>query len=379
MSLINQMLQDLDSRRAVNGPKSGLPNEVRPLPPARRSHAPLIAAVSVAVLAVVGVSVWQLSDPHGTPDKAERRLATSPVATQAVPDAVVAPGLPSSPVVSLPSGGTETAGVASLSSPISADDDEARLRLTTSLRLLPEREPSPPPRATVPAAPRASAAASSASPGPAAAPLAPAVASRPNGPALIEKSAASGSPRERAEGEYRKALGVLNAGRLGEAIEGLRAALRQEGTHAASRQLLFKLLIENKRLDEAAELLQEGLQLQPAQISWAMSLARLQVDRGDLPGALQTLQRSSPSAANSADYQGFLAHVLQRLGRSREAVESYQSATRLAPGEGRWWLGLGLALEADGRAAEARDALLRAKASGTLGGELSALVEQKLR
>ena len=196
---------------------------------------------------------------------------------------------------------------------------------------------------------------------------------------LIEKSAASGSPHERAEGEYRKAIGVLNAGRLTEAVDGLRAALRQEGAHTASRQLLFKLLVESKRLDEAADLLQEGLQSQPAQITWAMSLGRLQVDRGDLPGAWQTLQRSLPSAAHSADYQGFLAHVLQRLGRSKEAAEFYQSATRLAPGEGRWWLGLGLALESDGRSAEARDALLRAKASGTLSAELSALVEQKLR
>ena len=32
MSLINQMLQDLDARKAAQGAASGVPNEVRPLP-----------------------------------------------------------------------------------------------------------------------------------------------------------------------------------------------------------------------------------------------------------------------------------------------------------------------------------------------------------
>ena len=78
-----------------------------------------------------------------------------------------------------------------------------------------------------------------------------------------------------------------------------------------------------------------------------MTLARLQVDRGDLAGAWQTLDFSLPAAGHSADYQGFTAHVLQRLGRFREAVVHYLNAARLAPGDGRWWLGLGLALEAE--------------------------------
>jgi len=54
-------------------------------------------------------------------------------------------------------------------------------------------------------------------------------------------------------------------------------------------------------------------------------------------------------------------------------------ATRLAPNEGRWWLGLGLALEADGRSGEAKDALKRGLATGTLSPELVAVAEQHLR
>jgi MSHA biogenesis protein MshN len=350
MSLINQMLQDLDSRRAVSGAQSGLPNDVRPLPPARSIRWPWLLVGSVGLLAVAGALAW-----YGL----ARRVEAPPLA--------VAPGLPPSAVAPIaPAALVPEASVAAADPSVpKSSESEAQLRFATSLHLPQELR----------AAPAAPAAPTSAPPAPAASPAPEKLA----GPARIEKSAPSGSPRERAESEYRKALGELNQGRLGETIDGLRRALKQDAMHTAARQLLLKLLLENKRFDEAAELLQEGLQLQPGQIAWAMSLARLQVERGDLPGAWQTLQHSLPAAGNSADYQGFAAHVLQRLGRNKEAAEHYQSATRLAPSEGRWWLGLGLALEADGHPAEAREALLRAKASGTLGAELMNLIEQKLR
>ena len=195
----------------------------------------------------------------------------------------------------------------------------------------------------------------------------------------IEKSTPSGSVSDRAEVEYRRAQSVLNQGRAAETLDILRQALRFNAAHLASRQLLLKLLIENKQMDDASAVLREGLALHPAQIAWAMSLARMQLDRGDLAGSWKILENSLPSASGSSDYQGFAAHVLQRLGRTREAIEYYQAATRLAPAEGRWWLGLGIALESDGRATDARDALLRARASGTLSPELIALVDQKLR
>ena len=195
----------------------------------------------------------------------------------------------------------------------------------------------------------------------------------------IERSDSAGSPRARAESEYRKAIDAVNQGRVAEAVDGLTRVLRDDPLHTGARQLQVKLLLEAGRGDEALLALHVGLQGQPAQLGWAMTLARLQVDRGDLAGAWQTLEFSLPAAERNADYQGFAAHVLQRLGRQREAAVYYQAATRLVPGDGRWWLGLGLAMEAEGRVSESREALLRAKQCGNLNSALSALVEQKLR
>ena len=203
--------------------------------------------------------------------------------------------------------------------------------------------------------------------------------SRPTKLQAIEKTDAAGSARERAESEYRKALGVINQGRGAEGVADLQLALRLDGTHVGARQLLVRLLLEARQGDEAMRTLQEGLERVPSQSAWAMTLARLQVERDDLAGAAQTLERSLPAGAGGANYQGFAGHVLYRLGRNREAVDHYLVATRLAPADGRWWLGLGLAYDADGRVTEAREALQRAKASGNLSPELSVVVDQRLR
>lgn len=433
MSLINQVLRDLDARSPEYGPVSRLPTEVRPLPKARRLRLPFLAVALVIVfIALCGAAAASLGVFRG--DLAGAQVLAGPLlqlpATRPLTPAPVQPGSESAPAAS-PDTSSET--VARLS-----PEPEPGLRLTDSLQLAsaPSSLPAAPAavsdgvlvRAKVrkPADqkdPQKAAAAAAANPLAARATVReadarnyearnyearkddarnhesrngdarrddprendsgnaapPAPTARPAASSRIEKSEARTAPGERAESEYRKAIAVLNQGRVAEALEVLRNALALDGLHAASRQLLAKLLLEGGRDAEAIEVLQEGLRAQPAQIAWATSVARLQVERHDLEGAWRTLAHSLPAASKHAEYQGFAAHVLQRLGRNAEAADCYRLAAELAPADGRWWLGLGLALEATRRPDEAREAFSRAQASKTLGGELAALVEQKLR
>ena len=85
---------------------------------------------------------------------------------------------------------------------------------------------------------------------------------------------------ERAENEFRKATVLLNQGRVAEAMDGYRLTLQQDGGHVAARQALVGLLLENRRIDEAQQLLQEGLSLNPDRSAYAVLLARIQVERG---------------------------------------------------------------------------------------------------
>lgn len=379
MSLINQMLRDLEERRADELARQNLQREIRPLPPVAGRSIGRPAALAAGVLLLACGGVW-VAYEQGIP---QRLAGAAPLSPPPVPVTVPAATPATPPVVALPA-------EAMLPREIEAPAGVDGLRLTLALQSLPSDlqpaegqppavqqppAPSPPPTQAVAAGDTARSQSLPANPSRAV----PKAAEAPSTPSSIEKSASLATPRERAEAEYRKAQSAASGGRTGEALEALHAALRLDPGHVPARQSLVRALVDGRRGEEAENLLREGLELQPAQIGWAMTLARLQVERNDLPAARRTLGASVAYGARSADYQGFFGHIEYRLGHGREAVGLYQTATQLAPGEGRWWLGLGLALEADGHAGEARDAFRRALASGNLNADLAAIAEQKTR
>ncbi|MBN8475608.1 tetratricopeptide repeat protein, partial [Sulfuritalea sp.] len=210
---------------------------------------------------------------------------------------------------------------------------------------------------------------------------APVVAAKAAPPAevFIEKQLRQPSAAERAETTYRRGLAAARQGLTEDAIGIYRAALADQAEHAAARQALAALLIEARRYDEAEEVLRKGGDIASARLSSALALARLQVERNQAAAALETLQKHAAAGDRSAEFQGFAAALLNRAGRSAEAVTHYQAATRLAPGEGRWWAGLGIALDAAGKGAEARDAYQKARSLPGLPADLAQHVEQRLR
>jgi MSHA biogenesis protein MshN len=191
-------------------------------------------------------------------------------------------------------------------------------------------------------------------------------------------SGVESTPQQQSETEYRKAVALMHQGRADEAIAGMESALRLDARNAAARQSLASLLLDQKRIDAAAARLEEGLQVDPSQHGLALILARIQVEKGNLAAAEQTLRRTLPHANERADYQAFLAAVLQREGLHAKAVEHYGLALQRSPQQGVWWMGMGISLQADNRNKEAFEAFSRAKASNTLSAELVSFVDQKL-
>jgi MSHA biogenesis protein MshN len=198
-------------------------------------------------------------------------------------------------------------------------------------------------------------------------------------PANVTKQIKELSPQQRADEEYRRATVLLDQGKSSESIAVLEKALQLDPQHSVARQTLASLLLEGKRHDEAIRALQAGLNLDKSHSGLAMMLARLQVDKGGLRPAIETLQGTLPYAIDRADYQAFLAALLQREGRHKEAAEHYLIALRKSPQNGLWWMGIAISLQGDNRLAEARDAFGRAKAANNLSPELLAFVEQKLQ
>ena len=418
MSLINQMLQDLDARRAAHGIGAKLHNDVRPLPKAQAARWPLVFAVMVMVLAAglgylaysggLGqLSAWFASQPEpSVVTVANQPAETTPaLPTPSWPDTA----LTSDRVQPVSGAGLSLEGVdVSLRLAEAIDPDAAVPAVTVPDPVEPIKPIASNPTLT-PSPEAVSIALQNAvqksagkpAPGKSSQPALPPVPApkekqaaqvtlpsaevdsdatqKPAALPVIERTAALSSPRERAELEYRKAITAADQGHVLDAETRLSEVLRLDDLHAAARQMLVKLRLDRGKADDAMSLLQAGLVGQPGQLGWAMSLARLQVDRGDLAGAWKTLDYSLPAAARNADYLGFAANVLQRLGRTRDAADQYRRAASVSPGDGRWWLGLGLMQEAQGQSTEAREAFTRARACGNLGPDLLALIEQRLR
>lgn len=195
----------------------------------------------------------------------------------------------------------------------------------------------------------------------------------------VSKQPTQITPQQQAENEFRKAYGLMQQGQASAAISGYETALQLDASHLVARQTLVRLLLDNKRHADAERVLQEGLQHDPKQHSLAMLLARMQVGRNELPQALDTMQKSLPYAQQQADYQAFVAALLQRQNRHREAIIYFQNAVQLSPQSGVWLMGLGISLRAEQRNAEARAAFNRAMEAHNLSAELQSFVTQQLK
>jgi MSHA biogenesis protein MshN len=201
------------------------------------------------------------------------------------------------------------------------------------------------------------------------------ILSAPAAPARVEKRDRARSAAERAESDFRRAVGLLNQGRVSEAEETFGSALAAEVAHEPARQALVALHLERGQVDDARRLLQEGLAINPAQAQFATVLGRILIERRDPAAALEVLARP----AGNAEIHALRGNALQRLSRHQEAAGAYEAALRAAPQSGPSWLGLAISLEALARRAEAAEAYRRAAATGSLAEDVRDYAEQRAR
>jgi len=363
VSVINQLLLDLEKRRASAAERGALPSHVRVMPDreAAVNWGWVVAAGGAAIAALA--AGWMLFAPAAT--------RVQPPATRSGAEATIEKVVTASAGVAIDAKSAETAD--------SPPPEVVAFRLSLELSALPP-EPAPgrgAERTATDPAPRVAVRTESAKP--AATTNARTATAAAVAKPQIQKHEHPPTPRELADNEYRKAVAALHQGRLSEAQEGFQAALNLHPEYHNARQGLVGLLVQGRQLGDAERVLQEGVRLAPAQTGFIMTLARLQVDRGDTEQAAAAMQRGLDYAQGNADYLAFFAALLQRQGRHEEAVGQFQAALRLKPGSGVWWLGLGMSQQAVNRAAEARDAYQRARGANDLHPELAAFADQRLK
>ena len=358
MSVINQMLRDLDARRAPQGAANDGADTSASAMPARRHGNPRSRRLPVIVLVgTVAIGAAAYGDWPGLLS-ARANAATARAPVPLAFDATAA-----------------TAPLPDLAPPAAARE---QLALTSENRAAP---PAPArsetlalrtPPALTSAANFLSTSALPASAAVAAPPL-PVVAP---GPASIDKKMMLQTADQRAQAAFRMAVDATNAGHPQVAIERALEALQQAPLHRTARQLVAVLLHAQGATPRAVGLLNDGLAIDPEHAAAALLLARLQLEQGAPDVALAVLDRSQ---LHSADAEGLRAGILAQQGDFKRSLIAYESALRQQPGNATWWLGLGVALESEGRAAQARQSYAKAQALGLERDELTSFVEQRLR
>jgi MSHA biogenesis protein MshN len=386
MSLINQMLQELDARRSDVAGSDSYGQQIRAVPDRRRIHPAWWVALTFAVVSS-GLLGWMLLRPvaPATEHGASAQLALKFDSGLSMPPASVV-----NPAVQ-PAASAAGAGTA-MGNPGQNGNDAPPLAVAPPPVAVEVPQPTPParPERAKPAAAQAEPARMPREVPALAVPELDNVVSvaraRQSPTVSVELPPSSTSPKrvkelstqQQAENEYRKALLSMQQGKMAEAISFLEQALQLDPRHAGARHALVGALLESKRTADALQSARDGLDADVAQPDLAMILARLQLDKGELRTAIETLERTLPYGAERADYHAFLAALLQREEKHKQATEHYLIALQKVPQNGVWWMGVGISLQADHRYPEAQEAFKRAKATNSLSPELLAFVDTRL-
>jgi MSHA biogenesis protein MshN len=169
-------------------------------------------------------------------------------------------------------------------------------------------------------------------------------------PAVIKKMTEP-SPEAEARQYYDEAQTLRRAGKLDAAIGKYRQALERNPGMTNARIQLAGLLQEGGQAEAALSLLKTGFE-QRADDGLAIATGRLLADLGRRDEALDWLVRGRASL-RPADH-ALMGALLSQAQHHEEAGRAYQRALAADPSRGGWLLGLGLALEAQGRIEEAR-------------------------
>ena len=337
MSLINQVLKDLERRRAPDRP-----GPARPAPAAQRRRTPLAAWWIVAAVGIGAALHWILAMEPQPP-----RPEIAHAAFKA--NGVVASDIPSPDVIPETSVGETTDSI----KPMEIE------QAPTAPAPNPEPEPTPDAAPSPVRLDEISRPVATNTVEPTTAP--------PDTHARIESEAPSPDQTisieragdEREHSDIDAARRAIVRGHHQQAERNLRGLLEEQPDHDKARELLASDLVRQGRLPAAIDLLEQGLDNGREPARFAYRLGRILLEQDQVERARTVLDTHAPPPAQNPDFQQLLAATHRQAGDHAAAETAYRRLTEVAPQRAVAWIGLGVSLEALDRTSDARGAYAR--------------------
>ncbi|WP_037459425.1 tetratricopeptide repeat protein [Shewanella sp. HN-41] len=162
------------------------------------------------------------------------------------------------------------------------------------------------------------------------------------------------------------------------AIEHYDKALNFDPSLHEARKQLAALYYGQGQLHDAAQVLQQGWLLYPQEFELTLLLARVQQAMGDTELALASLANIPDSHVLARQKWLAQSDLAQKQGQFTLAEQAYRQLLQLEPQQGKWWMGLGYALDSQQQFVQASQAYHSALSHPGLSMQATAFIEQRL-
>lgn len=143
-----------------------------------------------------------------------------------------------------------------------------------------------------------------------------------------------------------------------------------------ARKQLAALWYGRKSYQPALNLLQQGIALTPNYQEFRLMKARIYLTLGMAEKAYDVL--SVLNKSNDIEYQSLLANAAQQIGNYTAAVNAYLNLVQLSPQNGRFWLGLAIAYDSNSEFSQAIQAYESAIVQGGLSTGATEFAKQRM-
>lgn len=152
--------------------------------------------------------------------------------------------------------------------------------------------------------------------------------------------------KELAEESYQQGLQSLQIGEQQQAEDNFRKTLTLMPKHVEARKRLAALWYGQNKNRDAVNLLRQGIAVVPDETEFRLLAARIYHQLGDFNIAYEYVSGLNPDVFKNIEFYAMRAALAQKLNKHLQAKEVYQKLVAVESFQGKWWLGLAISFDA---------------------------------